>query len=218
VSENVRGEVEKNPLLEIEATMDFDFDGQNNLISPFEQLAEGRGDILAGLRGKVGGDLAQEMGGAVGGIDLAAHVQGDPFRTRRNHPDIVLPCIAIQRLLHQIGQRAWGQRPVEIAESALPDGRQDALGVAFTGQDDPGGGADGTNAPQQGQAVEAVVPLSGQDEIDRAGTQQVDRFAAAGHVPDLTVVAFQETGQVSVDHGVGLDDQKAAGIQNISTL
>jgi hypothetical protein len=35
VSENLRGEVEKNPLVEIEGTVDFDFDGENNLISPF---------------------------------------------------------------------------------------------------------------------------------------------------------------------------------------
>src|SRR5271157_3949217 len=35
VSENLRGEVESNPLLEIEGTVDFDFDGERNLISPF---------------------------------------------------------------------------------------------------------------------------------------------------------------------------------------
>jgi hypothetical protein len=35
VSENLRGKVEKNPLIEIEATVDFDFDGENDLISPF---------------------------------------------------------------------------------------------------------------------------------------------------------------------------------------
>ena len=35
VSENVRAEVEKNPILEIEATIDCEFDGAANLISPF---------------------------------------------------------------------------------------------------------------------------------------------------------------------------------------
>ncbi|MGA2771044.1 MAG: hypothetical protein ABSG26_09535 [Bryobacteraceae bacterium] len=39
-SENLRGEVEKNPLLEIEATVDFEFDGQSNLISPFMPIEE----------------------------------------------------------------------------------------------------------------------------------------------------------------------------------
>ena len=39
-SENLRGEIRKNPLLEIEATVDFDFDGQNNLISPFMPVEE----------------------------------------------------------------------------------------------------------------------------------------------------------------------------------
>jgi hypothetical protein len=39
VSENVRAEVEKNGMLEIEATMDCEFDGANNLISPFVEVA-----------------------------------------------------------------------------------------------------------------------------------------------------------------------------------
>jgi hypothetical protein len=43
VSENLRGEIEKNPLVEIEATVDFDFDGENNLISPFMAAEEAAG-------------------------------------------------------------------------------------------------------------------------------------------------------------------------------
>ena len=39
VSENVRGAVEKNALLEIEATTDCEFDGAGNLISPFVPVA-----------------------------------------------------------------------------------------------------------------------------------------------------------------------------------
>jgi hypothetical protein len=35
VSENLRGKVENNPLIEIEGTVDFEFDGESNLISPF---------------------------------------------------------------------------------------------------------------------------------------------------------------------------------------
>ncbi len=43
VSENVRAQVESNPLLEVEATIDFDFDGQGNLISPFAPVEEAAG-------------------------------------------------------------------------------------------------------------------------------------------------------------------------------
>jgi len=39
-SENLRGKIERNPLLEIEATVDFDFDGGSNLISPFMPVEE----------------------------------------------------------------------------------------------------------------------------------------------------------------------------------
>jgi hypothetical protein len=38
LSENLRAAVEGNPDLEIEATLDFEFDGSGNLISPFEAV------------------------------------------------------------------------------------------------------------------------------------------------------------------------------------
>jgi hypothetical protein len=43
LSENVRAAVESNPLLEVEATLDFEFDGKNNLISPFMPVEETAG-------------------------------------------------------------------------------------------------------------------------------------------------------------------------------
>jgi hypothetical protein len=43
LSENLRGVIGQNPLLEIEATIDFDFDGGNNLISPFLPVEETAG-------------------------------------------------------------------------------------------------------------------------------------------------------------------------------
>jgi hypothetical protein len=42
-SENLRGQVEKNPALVLESTIDFDFDGQNNLVSPFQPVEETAG-------------------------------------------------------------------------------------------------------------------------------------------------------------------------------
>ena len=43
LSENLRPAVEANPMLEIEATIDFDFDGRSNLISPFQPVEETAG-------------------------------------------------------------------------------------------------------------------------------------------------------------------------------
>ncbi len=42
-SENLRPQIESNPLLEIEAAIDFDFDGGGNLISPFQPVEETAG-------------------------------------------------------------------------------------------------------------------------------------------------------------------------------
>jgi hypothetical protein len=43
VSENLRSLVELNPAIEIESIIDFEFDGDNNLISPFAPVAETAG-------------------------------------------------------------------------------------------------------------------------------------------------------------------------------
>jgi hypothetical protein len=42
LSEQLRGQVESNPALELESTVDFEFDPDNNLISPFAPIAETR--------------------------------------------------------------------------------------------------------------------------------------------------------------------------------
>ena len=43
VSENLASKIGKNPLLEMESTIDFEFDGENNLISPFAMVEETAG-------------------------------------------------------------------------------------------------------------------------------------------------------------------------------
>src|SRR4051794_11780012 len=43
LSENVRAQVESNPILDIEATVEFEFDGQGNLVSPFAPVEEAVG-------------------------------------------------------------------------------------------------------------------------------------------------------------------------------
>jgi hypothetical protein len=43
LSENLRPLIEQNPMLEVEAAIDLEFDGQNNLISPFAPVEETAG-------------------------------------------------------------------------------------------------------------------------------------------------------------------------------
>ena len=43
ISENMRAQLERNPLIEIESTIDFEFDGKGNLISPFAPVEETAG-------------------------------------------------------------------------------------------------------------------------------------------------------------------------------
>jgi hypothetical protein len=43
LSENLRGQVEANPILDVEATVEFEFDGEGNLVSPFAPVEEAVG-------------------------------------------------------------------------------------------------------------------------------------------------------------------------------
>jgi hypothetical protein len=43
LSENVRSQVEANPILSVEATVEFEFDGEGNLVSPFAPIEEAAG-------------------------------------------------------------------------------------------------------------------------------------------------------------------------------
>jgi len=43
ISKNVREAIERIPQLEIEATVDFEFDGDENLLSPFAPVEETAG-------------------------------------------------------------------------------------------------------------------------------------------------------------------------------
>jgi len=43
LSENLRGQIDANPMLEIEATIDMEFDADSNLLSPFSPIEETAG-------------------------------------------------------------------------------------------------------------------------------------------------------------------------------
>jgi hypothetical protein len=43
LSENMRERVEANPMLSIEATVEFEFDGEGNLVSPFAPIEAAAG-------------------------------------------------------------------------------------------------------------------------------------------------------------------------------
>ncbi len=88
------------------------------------------------------------MRGAIGGLDLAAHVQGDPFGAGGDDTDIVLPGFGIERLLDQLAERPRGQGQVEITVGSLADGGQDALRTKLSGEDDFSFGTYRTNAAE----------------------------------------------------------------------
>ena len=133
-----------------------------------QQFAEGDGDILAGLERQVGLDFAQEMGGAVGRVDLAADVQSDPLGPGGDHPDVVFPRFGLERLLHHFRQRARRERLVEVAVGAMANGAEDAHRVGLAGDDHLEFRPDSAGPAQQLQAVEPVAALAGHHQIEGA--------------------------------------------------
>ena len=168
--------------------------------------------------GEVGLDFAEEMGGAVGGLDFAAHVERDPFGAGGDDADIVLPGLGIERVLHHFGRGAGGQGEVEVAEGALADGLNDLLRIGLAGEDDLGFGTDGANAAEELERVEAVAAGPGEDHVDGSGADAVEGLAAVRYLLDLPVIPFEEAGKVFLDGGIGIEKQQAAGDQKFSTL
>jgi hypothetical protein len=56
-----------------------------------EQFPEGDGDVVARLRREVAVDFPQVVGRALGRVELAPDVEGNPVRTSRDDADVVLP-------------------------------------------------------------------------------------------------------------------------------
>ena len=92
-------------------------------------------------------------------------------------------------------------------------------GIEVAGEDDLGFGTDGAYPAQQLQPVETIASLAPATTRSIGPSRSsLERFPAARHVLDLAVVPLQNSGQVFLNRGVGIDQQQAARAQNISTL
>ena len=182
-----------------------------------EQLAEGRRYVLARLGREAGLHLAQEMRHALDGLQLAAHIQRDPIRARRDHLDIVPPGRRLQGLLHHVGQRSFRQRLMEVAVGALPNGADDPRRVLLPGEDHLGFGANFAHAPQQLETVESVAALARHHQVVGRTAHAVQGLPPVVDILNAAVLALQEAGEEVVNVGVRVD-QQANGAKNSQHL
>jgi hypothetical protein len=173
-----------------------------------EQFAEGGGNVFAGIDRDIGQHFAKKMGGAVGGVDLAADVERDPLGAGRNDADIIFAAVTVEGLLDDIGDDVTDQRLVDVTEGMLADGADDAFGAGFAGNDDAGLGAEGTDAAHESEAVIAVAALAGKDYLKGGGAQAIESFFTIGGDLDGAVFAFEQRVEEFLDSGVGIDYQE----------
>jgi hypothetical protein len=183
-----------------------------------EQFAEGAGEVIPGLQGKIAGHFAQKMRCSIGGVKFTADIESDPFGAGGDNANVVLPGVRLESVLHQIGEWRGRNRGAKVPKRTLPDRVQDALRVGFAGQNHLCIRTDGAHASQQFEWVEAVASWSRDHQIHRVGAKQGERLSGFGDWLDLTVVALQEAREVCLNDWVGLDEQQAAGVQKITTL
>lgn len=170
-----------------------------------EQLAEGGDDVLADLHGQGSFELAKEMGGAVGGVHLAADAEGDPLGAGGHDENIVRGGCGVEGLLDHVGKRDGGERRMEVAVGAGADGADDASGVGIAGKDGFCIGLKGAELTGKFEAVEAVGALAGEDQVIGPGAEALQGFTAAIGVADGAVLALEEAHQEVVDGAVGVD-------------
>ena len=183
-----------------------------------EQFAEGGGDVLGGLLGEIGLNFTEEVGGAVGGIDLTADVERDPLGAGGDDTDIVLPGLGLEGVLHHLDQGGGREGAMEVTENTLADGLNNLLRVGLAGKDHLGLGADGADAAQEFQGVEAVGAGASEQNVEGTVADPIKGFAAIRYVLYLTVILFEEAGQMVLNRRIGIEQQQAAGVQKISTL
>ncbi|MCU1238449.1 MAG: hypothetical protein JWP63_6416, partial [Candidatus Solibacter sp.] len=107
---------------------------------------------------------------------------------------------------------------MEVTKSTLPDGLNNVSGIGHAGEDHLGFGADGADAAEEFEGIEAIIGAAGEDEINVSGADPIEGLTAVRHLFDFPVVPFQETGQVSLGGGIGIEQKQVAGRQKNSTL
>ena len=170
-----------------------------------EQLAEGGDDVLADLRGEGGFELAKEMGGAVGGVHLAADGEGDPLGAGGHDQNIVRGGCGVEGLLDHVGERDGGERRVEVAVGAGADGADHPSRVGVAGKDGFGVRLKGVELTGEMEAVEAVGALAGEDQVIGPGAEALQGFTATIGVPDGAILALEEAHQEVVDGAIGVN-------------
>ena len=100
-----------------------------------EQFAEGNPDVVADLRGQVGQDLADVMGGPFHRLHAATELERHPLREGGEDAEIFQPGIGLQRLLNHVGQGGRGDWIVNVTISTVPEGADDLLGVGVSRND-----------------------------------------------------------------------------------
>src|ERR1019366_9902281 len=98
-------------------------------------------------------ELAKKMGGAVGGVHLAADAEGDPLGAGGHDENIVGGGCGVEGLLDHVGERDGGERRVEVAVGAGADGSDDASGVGIAGKDGLGVGLKGVDLTGKFDAI-----------------------------------------------------------------
>ena len=97
-----------------------------------EQFAEGNPDVVARLRGQVGQDLADVMGGPFHRLHAATELERHPLREGGEDAEIFAPGIGLQRLLNHVGQGGRGERLVNVTISTVPESADNLLGVGVS--------------------------------------------------------------------------------------
>ena len=173
-----------------------------------EQFAQGDGDFHAFRFGQHGNFL-QKLQQAVGGFEIAARLEAEPFGSGGNDFDAVVPAGTFVDAANHFGEGDGRKGRGEITESVFAHGVDDVLRSAVRGEDEQTAvRADAANFAQQQNIFVAGVAFAGDDQVVGAGGDEFERGGVGRRALDDPGFGIEDAGEQGVDGGVAFDVQR----------
>ena len=176
-----------------------------------EDLAEGLHELLTGVFGELGAELAGEGEEAFGGDDAAVYADRDPAGPGGEDLQVVAPLVVGCGAAGEVGDLVGIEGRSEAGEDAGAERGDDFDWRALMGEDDAfDAGADGAHLSEEGEVFFDGAVGAGEDDAEGAGAEFLEGVGVAGGVFHRKLGGGERVADSVTDLSVASDDENPA--------
>jgi hypothetical protein len=176
-----------------------------------QQLVERLADRLAHFGRQIGVEVGEEGLDAARGLEIARHLELDPFRLGGDHLDALRRSGRIERLAHQRHQVLGLDRLAHVAVRLGADRVQQRLRRFVGGhQHHLERGLEADQLLEQLEPAHAGQPHVEQREIETPASRDGERGGCVRGLCDLVARGLEQTAHQTARHGIVVHDQDGA--------